>query len=436
MKIWNILNGFAPLRKCSVMTPLAAAVTGGTSALNAATTIYTNNQNLKNQRSENQKNRDFSHDEAEIARNWQADQWLKQYNLQRDEWYKQQQSMAETNYQQFLREAEYNSPTNQVKRLSQAGFNPSAVLSGNGTGLVSAASGNMQNVGSMSVPTGGSLSGAQAAAPAAPLPQQRSVDLSFIGTMFKDIAEGTKTNASLQPLLDQMAAQTQLFLRQAVGQGLANEFQEVQNLVAKATQNTKINQAFADLGLTYAETYLKYKEGEKIDSDILVNKTLEALNMSKKKMNDQEYQQLLFAVAHLQEGWDNMLKNDASQRALNYANAENAHENAVDTLSTRPFRQQLMQAQIELTNIQRELGKNQDAFEDNTFSARVDAVLVDLQKNQALTEETRQKIKESRQRIKLLRKEHKWFDARVEAEIAARYINAASSAISSVLPFF
>lgn len=434
MKYIHLFNTFKPARCCGATFPFDAIATGGAGAINAGTTLYTNNQNLRQQRGENERNRRFSHDEAELARNWQSEEWLKQFNIQREEWYNQQKELSEQNYQQFLKEANYNSPTHQVQRLGQAGFNPSAVLSGNGTGLVSAASGNMQNVGNISVPSGGAQSGAVASAPSSSLPTERPLDLSFIGSMFRDMSEGSKTNKTLQPLLDQMAQQTNLLLQQSLGQKLTNEFNEVRNLVASATKNAKIQQAYADLGYTYAETYLQYKNGEKIDSEILVNKTLEFLNKIKAKCGQEEYLQLVFAVEHMDESFRNMMQNDASQRALNAANAENAHESAVDTASTRSDRLLLMRSQTSLTNIQRELGENQNAFEDETFTARVDNTLQVLENNKALNAESRQKVKESRERIKTLRKQRKFIDAKSEMDIITGYVNSIARVADSFIP--
>lgn len=428
----KFLYSYIPQKKCGALAVGAGIGAGGmlaSSLVNSVSTSKANKANISNQRSENAINRQFSHDEADLDRNWQADQWLKQYNLQRDEWYKQQQTLADQSYQQFLKEASYNSPTNQVQRLSQAGLNPSAVLSGNGSGLVSAATGNLHSLGSPSVPSGGSVPGAMANPMTSPLPQQRPLDLSFIGSMFRDISEGTKTNKTLIPLLDQMTAQTNLYLQQVVGQELSNQYQAVANQVASITKNAKINQAYADLGYTYAESFLKYKQGDEIDSKILVNKSVEFLNSIKSKCSQEEYLQLVFAVDHMDETYRNMLSNDSSQRSLNYANAENARQSAVDTEQTRDYRKQLLQAQTELTSINHELGKNQDAFEDATFANRVDTVLSELERSQALTDDTRQKIQESRERIKSLRKDRKWVDAKNVTDMVSKYVNSAFTAL-------
>lgn len=389
MNFYNLFNTYRPRSCHNAAFPWQAVATGGAGALNAGTTLYTNSQNLKHQQAENEKNRKFSHDEAELARNWQSQEWLKQYNLQREEWYNQQKELANQNYQQFLKEAEYNSPTNQVSRLGKAGFNPSAVLSGNGTGLVSAASGNMQNVGNISVPSGGAQSGAVASAPSSSLPPQQSVDLSFIGSMFRDFSEASKTNKTLQPLLDQMAQQTNLLMKQVVGQELTNEFNEVQNQIAAATKSPKIQQAFADLGYTYAETYLQYKNGEKIDSEILVNKTLEFLNKIKGKCAQEEYLQLVFAVEHLDESFQNILQNDASQRALNYANAANASADAETKEKVRYWVVEHEKEAAFIAGLEHKMALNDWILSEQSLRPKIIEVAISLERNQIINKQLR-----------------------------------------------
>lgn len=146
VKIFNLENPYSPSHCCGDILGFGSMISS----------ISVADANRSAQKSENSRNRQFAHDEAELAREYQSREWTRQYELQRDEWYKQLAASSDSAYNNFVRQAEYNSPVNQMSRLRQAGLNPSAMLGNQGSGLVSAATGNLSTI-SPSVPSGGSV---------------------------------------------------------------------------------------------------------------------------------------------------------------------------------------------------------------------------------------------------------------------------------------
>ena len=257
-------------------------------------TLFTNYENRK----ENERNRDFNASEAEKSRQFQRDEWTRQFDLQRDEWYNQLSAQQEAQYTQFLREAEYNNPQNQVKRMAQAGLNPSAILGGQGSsGLVSAATGNVHSAPAPSVPSGGTVSSPQASA-ASPLPMQNPMSgLQNVGSFLKDMASATKDNRLIDPMVT-------LLSRQIYSQELQNTMQETQNYIASVTKNAKVLKAYGEMQNEFMDLTLKKTIDENYQSDTFLKKAEAFLKEAQKKLTDEQYKILVFQVNHQLETWN------------------------------------------------------------------------------------------------------------------------------------
>lgn len=328
---WNILSRIIPDHLCDVFG--AGSFLG--SAVSTAGEIYTNERNISEEKKENQRNRDwqseenqrsrdFSSEEAEKQRNWSSDEWQRQFNAQRDEWYNQLQAQYGAQWDQFLRESEYNSPQNQVQRLSEAGLNPSAVLGANLGGLVSASRGSIPSS-SPSVPTGGTVSGASASASTGS-PSTGSVGLannpfrmSDFGSLVRDLADAAKTNKTLEPYLNNLLADTQLKLSQAGLQESLKETQDVTNYILSKTKNTKVKQATADYVLTLADIAVKASQGKLYDQQALFYAQETYLSKVKRKLSKVELAEarvrLSFATQRQQAELDNLVSSTGKNRA-------------------------------------------------------------------------------------------------------------------------
>lgn len=273
--------------------------------------------------SENQKNRDFNSSEADKQRNFQRDEWTRQFELQRDEWYNQLYEQQNAAYRQFLREAEYNSPKNQVARLAQAGLNPSAVLGGQGSsGLVSAATGNVHSAPSPSVPSGGSVSGASASAPSA-IPMQNPLGgLESIGSFLRDAAQATKDKTLLEPMVRMMTSQI-------YGQDLQNSLLETENFIKRANMPASIGKAYAEYQNELMDVTLKQSIDENYKADTLVKKAEELLKQAQKKCSDEEFKVLQFQVTHQLETWQADMDVKRSEKTKNVASANQSNSQAL-----------------------------------------------------------------------------------------------------------
>ena len=290
------------------------AETVGLMALGSGLSLFGTAMTNESNQDINLANRRFSALEAEKQRQWQSDEWNRQYNIQRAEWYNQLKSYSDTQWQQFLREAEYNSPKNQVSRLQQAGLNPSAVLGGQGSsGLVSAASGNIGSVGSPSPPSGGTVSGASASAPSQ-IPMQQASIYSSMGSMLRDLAAASKDSKLTEPMVALLGSQF-------IGQNLKNEWQTFENEILSRVKDARVQRAFADLRNSFADYAVKSAMYENYSADTVLKAAETALTVAKEKCTDKEFEAIQFAVAHQFETWKTEQDLKRSQVSSNYASA-------------------------------------------------------------------------------------------------------------------
>lgn len=279
-------------------------------------------QNASNA-SENQKNRDFNSSEAEKQRQFQKDEWSRQFDWQRSEWYNQLYAQQNAQYQQFLREALYNSPANQVRRLGEAGLNASAILGGQGSsGLVSAATGNVHSAPAPSVPSGGVVSGSSASAPS-PIPMQNPLGgLESVGSFLRDVAQATKDKTLLEPMVRMMTSQI-------YGQDLQNSLLETENFIKQASMPAAVGKAYAEYQNELMEVTLKQSIDENYKADTLVKKAEAFLKQAQKKCSDEEVKILQFQVTHQLETWQADMAVKRSEQKKNVASANQSNTQAL-----------------------------------------------------------------------------------------------------------
>lgn len=342
MNFFKLFNSYIPQKKCGI-DPVTSNLIGAGAGLSGS--IYTaekqediNEANLRNQRAENEKNRQFNHDEAELQRNWQSAEWERQFGMQSAEWYNQMRQQQLMNRQNFLFEAEYNSPENQTKRLASAGYNPSAGVAGN-SGMVAAASGNMQNQGSIAVPSGGTVSGSSASFSGGQLPEMKNpFDLSVIGSFLKDLSDVYATNSKLRPEVDNLYQDLMNKYLDAQGKEFLNGINGIELSVKSITKNAQIGSAFQAWRNAITEEYLNMALKGQYDSSASLNASQKLLVEAQKKCTDEQYNQLVFAVANQQKSFDNMLKNDAAKRAADYGSARYSNSQAATEDQIRAFK--------------------------------------------------------------------------------------------------
>lgn len=393
---------FVPNKCCGIEATLGAAlVTGGAGIVSG---LMTNEANSDL----NSSNLRFSAEQADIQRKFQKDEWTRQFQLQRDEWYKQLNAQSDQQWLNFMRQAEYNSPVEQSKRLAKAGLNPSALLGGQGSsGLVSAATGNINAAPSPSVPSGGSVSGAVASAPSMiPLKNPLDGSLTAIGSFVRDIAEADKNNKTIEPFVA-------LLGQQVIGQKLQNEWQTFENDILDKTKDVQVRQAFRNLKLTGVEISLKQALTGDADSSRLLKDAEKALTLAKKNCTDKEYEQLSFAVTHLLETWTTQQELFKSQTLSNRASASASYASAAYTgaLTTsenefRKFRKDNLKLLNDYQLLLNDITENDKVISDATLSERQKATLTEFKEKAIqyglITEEMRK-------RLDMATKENDWW---------------------------
>lgn len=393
-------------------------------------------QNAAN-RSENQKNRDFNSTEAEKQRQFQKDEWSRQFDLQRDEWYNQLYAQQNAQYQQFLREAEYNSPANQAKRLSEAGLNPSALLGGQGSsGLVSAATGNVHSAPAPSVPSGGPVSGASASAPS-PIPMQNPLGgLESVGSFLRDVAQATKDKTLLEPMVRMMTSQI-------YGQDLQNSLLETEIFIKQANLPSTIGKAYAEFQNELMDVTLKQSIDENYKADTLVKKAESFLKEAQKKCSDEELKILQFQVNYQLETWQADMAVKRSERQKNVASANQSNSQALYNKAITKTEDEIRQFKVD----------NEHAISEisgwNVHVARNEAKISDLvqdKKYQATLTEFVEKAKQAglltdqmQNQLDIAVKEKNWWlvnhlilpivDRCIEAaKVPAEYVKASAAA--------
>lgn len=401
-KLYFGSSPFVPSKCCGIEASIGAAlITGGAGIVSG---LMTNDSNADM----NDANLRFSAQQADLQRRFQKDEWTRQFQLQRDEWYKQLNAQSDQQWLNFMRQANYNSPVEQSKRLAQAGLNPSALLGGQGSsGLVSAATGNINAAPSPSVPSGGAVSGAAASAPSM-IPMKNPLDgsLTAIGSFIRDIAEADKNNKTVQPFVE-------LLGQQVISQKLQNEWQIFENEILDKTKDVQVRQAFRNLKLTGVEISLKRALTGEADSSALLKDAEKALTLAKKQCTDKEYESLSFAVEHLLETWTTQQELFKSQTLSNKASASASYASAAYTGALtqtenefREFRKDNLKLVNDYQSFLNDITKNDKIISDATLSDRQKATLTEF-KEKAI--QYGLVTQEMQKRLDIATKENDWW---------------------------
>lgn len=305
----------------SFVIPSLISTAGGifSNLWNTSSQQKTNDQSMAWQSAENSMNRQFNASEAEKQRNWQSQEWLNQFNLQRDEWYKQQMAQFGLQKQMFDYQAAYNDPSAQLRRLQGAGLNSAALLGGQGSsGLVAASTANFGSAPSPSVPTGGAVSGSAASATPVGSPNILAphVDIGSIGDFLAQASKAYNESALLRPTIDTLVSQASKDFAEAASKQVLTALSQVELSINNATKDVKIKQAFQDLSLSYVDLTLKRAMGKNYEADTFLKMSERLNELMKYRLSGQQYVQNAFALAHLDETYTNeqkLIKAQANQ---------------------------------------------------------------------------------------------------------------------------
>lgn len=403
--------------------------------INAVSQQAINLQNIEFQRGENSKNRRFQHDEAELQRDWQSDEWTRQFEAQRDEWYKQQEYQYGAQFEQWRKqfdyESEYNTPRAQAGRMAEAGLNPSAVLGQQG-GLVSAQHMSPTSSPQASVPTGGSVSGAAAGAPAmASSPQLRNPFEGFAQTI-KDLSEASRTNKSLEPMIAELQSRAYQQLMDAGLKESMKSYTETKDFILSMSKDAHIAQAFRDLDATISETALNYAKTNQVKESTVLAQLNQVTEVLEQKLKGEELTKAKFAVSTMYTTWKKEMNLLDSQANNQNAQAGQARANTALLQIDAATRDKMNAAIIELRTQMAANAKEDAVFKDASFNNRLGLIVSELEKNGAMTDQ----LKEAAERA---RKENDAFALRLFLDVANTYINgfsAGTQAAGAAASFF
>lgn len=405
-------------RKCDIFNPIGAAI-------NTAGNVYSNERNITAQYNENKRNRDWQSSEAEKSRNWSSAEWNRQFDAQRNEWqrqfeeqrrawYGQQDYTYQKNWEQFLREADYNSPKNQASRMMAAGLNPSAMFNNNGgSGLVSAATGNLANAPSSSapapsVPTGGAISGAMAS-PVGSNVGHFENPFQGLGELVRNFSEAAKNNATAQAQADALRSSALLSLAQAAGQELTNAGIQMDNFIKSKTKDAKIQREWTDLVFAYGAVLKQGAETDNTIMDTALKQSEKFLTDLKGKISGEEYLQACMMTSHFEallKSKINMQNASAvsSRASAQYFGALTATEDQI-----REFKVNNMKLLNDFQTSENKIASNKATLSD---------LLLDHEYQTQLTELANRAIqaglvtKEHEEALRRAQKENRWYEVR------------------------
>lgn len=435
MTVNNLISCRFPLLKCGVETI-------GLGLFGLGTSIFASEWQSQEAASQNAKNREWQSKEAQKQRDWQEhmydrsiDEWQNQFDQQRTEWYNQLRAQYGAQWEQFVKQTDYNSPKMQVQRLAQAGINPAAALnSGSAGGLISASS--LGSQASPAPPSGGTLpapgAGASAGSPAQFNPiSVRAEMISSIGGFLRDLSSAAKTSEEAKQVQDLALAQIRKLISDEQWQKSITNFQDIQNRIAKSTENVQVNKAIAELGDLYVDIGLKQLRGELFDEEILNAQVARTVSLIEGDNKLKEGQLLALQLLNFDEDFRESinLKKALQKQALGSASQSYASAGYFSALTntenaTREQKIKAAKLDVEMMELNRDILSNDAQISKETVTARIEQMLEQARREELVSDELFE-------RIKNLKKQNEWYDAKTSAEIFDLYKREFSSGFNT-----
>ena len=304
---------------------------------------------------ENEKNRKFNAEEAQKQRDWATEEWQRQFEQQSAQWYEQQDYANQQSYDYWMKQQQYNTPSEQVSRLLQAGLNPAHVVGSTvygSTGLSAAP----VSVPNPSVPSGSAAS-VSTSNPVAAVDKASAFEraasgltkiVDAIGSFSKNTAEAESTRAQLQPILDN-------WLLKNTNQELLNSYQEMYNVFFDKKSPKELKLLGEKINNVIADTIVKQATGELIEEETITEQFKQILMDKDIRLRGEQYLQAVAVTSNIETQlklqnrlYAEQAKTEKSKQATNYATAEEAHERAVTEREFRPVRESILKIQKDL----------------------------------------------------------------------------------------
>ena len=351
-----------------------------------------------------EKSRQFNHDEAELARNWQFDTWnyqfdrqmsgwFNQFNAQNNQWYNQQsflnnqwrQQQDYSNqqaYQYWLKQQQYNSPSEMVGRLNSAGLNAAASINAQqfgSTGLSAAPVG--AQVAPVSSPS--SVSPSMPSATPASIgtvnPAQASNGASAFANIVggvsdlvkslsgarKDNIEAVKAEKTLSTYISQKLADLK-------NSELLNQWQDMQNVFFHEKAPKELKKLGEEINVLSAKVLLMSSEQDLIDNQSITEGFKQALMGAQKDLTNEQFMQAVIFTSQYEQRLlaELDLKREEiltqkSQQAANYASAYENTEAAKLHIEQQAF----TKMETDLTSLKKVAQILDNGLKSNEFKA-------------------------------------------------------------------
>lgn len=255
----------------SGLTGAGSSLFGGLFGLDSADDALSANvrENAKNRQfnaEQAELNRQFQHKERLQSQSWQAQQWYSQFMDQSREWTRQQDYANEQSYEYWLKQQQYNSPSEMVRRAQLAGLNPASMLGQNygSTGL-SAAPTSVPSSGGLptSVPAGSAAS-VGLSNPSAATSKADSIASLFQGvaSLTSAVAGSTKDNALAEQIKQLTPHLVDGAIKSNVNKELLNEWQKVENTWQPLFKDKELGQIEENMKKLIYESVLLGREAD------------------------------------------------------------------------------------------------------------------------------------------------------------------------------
>lgn len=314
-----------PCRKCgaALASPLLAAGASaaggiGASMIQGSYSSANVDKQLAAQSQENAINRDWQTSEAEKNRSFQSSMVNQQNQFQQGLQAQQQRY----NLQSMAKQAHYDSPVYQRQQLENAGLNPQVYF------------GQQSSFGGSSAVAGGSPSASSAPSGSMPGSVAGLSPVGYqppnlnIGQIVKDFADARKTMSETQSIDLMRDPLYKEVVSRVKNQDLVNEFQELNNYVFSRIKDTKVQRAFVDLSKSMAELTLNEDQHKLNELEAGYKQALTRLQDSLSSLHSSEAMLVGLKIKTFDQAFQSEMATAQSQRAANYASAEESRQRA------------------------------------------------------------------------------------------------------------
>lgn len=409
------LHNFSPLgldrypRKQGAETIISAAIVAMAGIGSAMSASADNAANISAAADLNEENRNWQHDEAELARQRNREEWNRQHEINKSDWYEQSQynqglmkdmlseqfAQQRSQWQyQFDKTNEYNSPVAQVQRLNAAGFNPSAVLGNGAAGLASAPS-----VSSPSPSSGSSVTklpeSIQNVLAGTPQTSAPRGEVNWLGDALNSLASAAKQLSSagvdtnnIKYLSDSLSARLQKAFEEADNQKLINDHQRLDNFFSRESMEPRLKEQWKKVSLLSSQIAVNQSLKDDYDASADLKQMQEYLAEMMANKTISEDAMIQMQLSTYMEDFNtrmNLLREqqntEKSKQNANYSESFKLRAEGVTENELRPLRKKIASLNKAILEEQKHGASQDNWLKDHTLKER--AVIIVEQAKQA-----------------------------------------------------